>query len=565
MLYSEVLKSNLKAKTEKVCSEDKILTQQLCKKFVDEYGSSPGLKQVNDPHGYEYMLGSSLMNTDPFVRKSMKLSDRSMYESIRGYSRRPELALTLNTLAKFASRQADKKFKTEFEKHCWDMAIREARDKFQFNDIIPYDGSYAIAEMEHSTAAGFSWPGKKKGDVLDEIYSVEAYMRHNIHDRRYVYPPPAKLAQRGHMHDAENPKSRPVFVVPAEVIAIEGMYAIPYIEKLKATNTVLIGENSLSKLISLLNACSTRSGKYSIAMDWSAFDSSIPTWLIDAAFKIVRHSYDLRYSYNPDKGIHFHKKGKDDETRAKNSVKAHNLTLDWIQTNFKKMKIMLPNGSILKKMHGIPSGSYFTQVIGSICNYIVISFIMYYCRIPWFDCSVLGDDSYTRIDVEGFDLSKAAAIAKKYFGMTLNVKKSSVKQFHERQKFLGYNVEGLRLIREDEEFAKMVLYPERDVMTLEQSVSRVFAYYLLGGVNNPWYCKFYHQYLGHYKKYSVTHFTLSVGMYRTLKYVAGLDVTPFQNFPFDPGEISSLLCSYHFRFGYGIYTSDLFPIDNGIL
>lgn len=38
------------------------------------------------------------------------------------------------------------------------------------------------------------------------------------------YKPPCKLAFRGHMSEVSDPKVRPVWVAPAEIIAIERMY-----------------------------------------------------------------------------------------------------------------------------------------------------------------------------------------------------------------------------------------------------------------------------------------------------------------------------------------------------
>lgn len=552
-LYSEVISTPKKARIDIVASEARASTNTICDAFVEKFGNSPGLKPTKDRNGYQYMVGESFMNTDPFVRKSMKVFDKSMYDSIKGFSRKPDLKLTLDTLSNFSHTQARKIFRTQFEKDCWDKALHQAQIKFGFSNLLPISITEVVQRIEKSTSAGFSFPGKKKKDVIDELGSIARLMKHNIHDERYVYSPPAKIAQRGHLHDAENPKSRPVFVIPGETIILEGIYALPYIDRLKETKTVLIGPNSMKELIQVLNPVSDRDGRNSLALDWTAFDSSIPNWLIDEAFKIIKGSFALTHKKDSSGRIRFGKRGKDDETRARRSLKANRLMFKWITTNFKKTKIMLPNGVILKKMHGIPSGSFFTQAVGSICNYIVICFIMNMMKIQPFETSVLGDDSYTRFNQDGFSLDKAANIAKKYFKMTLNVKKSSIKTFSQPQKFLGYQTRGLTLVRPEEDFAKMVLYPERDVLTLEQSYSRVFAYYLLGGVNNPWYCKFYHSYLGHYSRYNITSFTLHQGMYRTLRYVAGMDVSPGQTFPFDPGILNVLNVAYHFRFGYDIY------------
>jgi len=561
MLYSEVLQSN-KVVKQSVAKEVVETTNQLCNQFVERYGQSAGLKLTNDNSGYRYTLGTNRMNTDPFVRKALKIHDKTMYDSIRGYSKQPNLQYTLDTLAKYSTYQARKVVnKDSKSQECWYWALRDAEKKFSFHGTLyTYSTKRVLMKMEKSTAAGFSFPGKKKSDVVNEIGSIAKKMFHDIADHRIVPSPPCKLAQRGHLHDPENPKSRPVWVMPGETIVVEGRFAIPYIEKLKETKTVLIGENSLRHLINLLNPVSQRNRGYSAALDWSAFDTSIPTWLIDEAFKILFSSFDMLHYIHADGSVELSKrKGKNNQIRARRSYDEHVCIARWIQTNFKKTRIMLPNSRIMKKMHGIPSGSYFTQAIGSICNYIVVSFLMHMQGIHDFDLSVLGDDAFVRYGIDRFDLDKAAVHAWKHFHMKLNTKKSSIKTYNQPQKFLGYEVEGPCLKRSDDEFAKMVLYPERDVNYLEQSVSRVFAYYILGGVNNAWYCAFYHAYLGMYERFNANTFTLHTGMYRTLRYVAGLDVHPGETFSFDPSTVCALLVQYHFYFGYGLYWSDLDP------
>lgn len=70
----------------------------------------------------------------------------------------------------------------------------------------------------------------------------------------------------------------------------------------------------------------------------------------------------------------------------------------------------------------------------------------------------------------------------------------------------------------------MVLYPERDVEFLEQSASRVFAFYLLGGCNDVTYCEFFHDYLGRYPYVFGKELPLTKGLKRLFKFVFRLSV-----------------------------------------
>lgn len=73
---------------------------------------------------------------------------------------------------------------------------------------------------------------------------------------------------------------------------------------------------------------------------------------------------------------------------------------DWLHWNFKNTKIMLPNGLMVRKKSGIPSGSYFTSLVGSLANAIMCRYIFKIMGIHIMKDHYLGDDSLFFIDNE---------------------------------------------------------------------------------------------------------------------------------------------------------------------
>lgn len=106
-------------------------------------------------------------------------------------------------------------------------------------------------------------------------------------------------------------------------------------------------------------------------VDFSAFDSSVPKFLIDRAFGIVKGMLDLTH---------------DEE-----------VMLSELCNYFVYTPIALYN-EVRTKFKGIPSGSAFTQLIGSIvnmiaCHYAALSYESNIELVSRFSCW-LGDDSY---------------------------------------------------------------------------------------------------------------------------------------------------------------------------
>lgn len=506
-----------------------------CKHFKNNI-KNKAFKPVDDEFAYSYNVEETRMNTDPFVRKALKAWSPSAPISLSGYTRRAALKVALKSLVKFGGHEAKKSdIPADFLPHL-QTAINQARQIF-----IPNEPLYRISLSEScdtllgDTPAGFSFPGKLKDEVRDEAYDVASYIQHVVKRGGHAYEPPCKIALRGYLTPVNSPKSRPVWIYPMEMVILEGKWAKPFYDHLEENvPEVLCGADSMERLATLLGSdMGTHTNLASVTLDWSDFDTSIPNWLIDEAFKIIRNSFDDSFVIHENDIIF-----RGEKRRLKNKY-----VWEYLIDYFKKTKIMLPDGSTYRKMHGIPDGSYFAQAIGSIVNYIAIRALDYYFNLSGRKFRVLGGDSMFLIPGWGhvkFDINRLCSKAFEVFGLELKKDKVQITTSSGDRKFLGYQVHGLRFVRSSEEWMRLVLYPEHDIESLEDSAARVLTYYLLGGVNDQPYCSFFWYFFSSYQLTSIDHRCLTKELRDALRLdVSTPEISDIRNL--DPMEVSTWL------------------------
>jgi hypothetical protein len=71
---------------------------------------------------------------------------------------------------------------------------------------------------------------------------------------------------------------------------------------------------------------------------------------------------------------------------------------EWIVDSFINTKIMLPDSRLFMKNHGIPSGSLFTSIIGTIINIRRTVFLLLKQHINIENLRALGDDMTFELD-----------------------------------------------------------------------------------------------------------------------------------------------------------------------
>jgi hypothetical protein len=209
-----------------------------------------------------------------------------------------------------------------------------------------------------------------------------------------------------------------------------------------------------------------------------------------------------------------------------------------------RTKILLPNGDVIRKRAGIISGTagtlLFNSIINMVLSYTILN-MMKYVDLEFEghkieDENWLGDD-FAFYVAKGFrfDLKKFISMIDKYFDLTIQEEKTVYATDVNERKYLGYQLRGGLLHRDEKELFSALLYSERffriDNESLSISFSRFFSYLLIGGINNYNFVNFFYYYMGLYKnkllklKYV---FTIAYdNIFKLLKNVWSIKLQPF--------------------------------------
>lgn len=273
--------------------------------------------------------------------------------------------------------------------------------------------------------------------------------------------PPPCVAYHRVQHGASGPKTRLVWGYPLSMTILEAMFARPLIEKfLLQRGAMAFGlrkHEIAARLVPIVNM------PIRYGIDFSGFDSSISVSLIKMAFSILRtHFPKLEGQY----------------------ARAWRL----VENYFINTPIIMPDGDVYRKRRGVPSGSYFTQMIDSIVNFFAIQYASSRIQgrlIPEGKLLVLGDDSVFG-SLEYVNL-KAYARELGTLGLKMNVEKSMANCFPADLQFLGHSWNRGLVDRPPIEVAKRMAFPETTSKIEDGRIripTRMFAY--LGDALSAW-------------------------------------------------------------------------------
>lgn len=334
--------------------------------------------------------------------------------------------------------------------------------------IIPFTtgGAWAAPEFPKDKSPGLPYRElgyKTKGEVLDhksnrnEImatwYAVGAGNVHHLPDTMIFY--------RAQICKTDANKIRAVFGYPLTVFSEEVRWVYPLMRYLKTcTNDfpIAYGLEMANGGMQYVNEMCNRSppGSTFVINDYRMFDKTVPPWLIRDAFSILADCFDMGRVESSD-GLIW-------EVDAEKSL----LRFKRMMRYFINTPVRLNSGERFMKQGGIPSGSGWTNIVGSILNAIITRYAVYNTTgsLPFADI-YMGDDSF--VVVEGpVNLEDLATVVEENFGVILNTDKSWVTTSSVNVHFLGYyNLDGVAFKPQDTIIASFI-YPERkpdDVQT----------------------------------------------------------------------------------------------------
>nr|UYD21353.1 RNA dependent RNA polymerase [Miscanthus necrotic spot virus] len=271
--------------------------------------------------------------------------------------------------------------------------------------------------------------------------SIEAVLTESVPDVGYT---------RTQLVDiTEKTKVRSVWGRAFHYILLEGTAARPVIEKIAESSTFIeIGSDPITRVPRLLSEVKNQA-EWLISLDWSQFDATVNRFEINAAFNLLKEriwfpDYETEQAFELSRQLFIHK------------------------------KVAAPDGQIYWSHKGIPSGSYYTSIIGSIVNKLRIEYLwqIRFGRGPK-ACHTLGDDSIIGDDhlYPPDELAKEAS----KLGWIVNPNKTQVSKSINDIDFLGRTSRGGLNQRDLKRCLRLLILPEYPVPTGSISAYRAEA------------------------------------------------------------------------------------------
>lgn len=260
--------------------------------------------------------------------------------------------------------------------------------------------------------------------------------------------PPPCVALKRTQHGPNGPKTRLVWAYPQSMTILEAKYAAPIIASFKDFRLMRVIPYYQRKSTLGANLIRLQNRSFRYCLDYSGFDASVPRSLVQAAFDILRDFF-----VEVDEG-------------------------EWeaIVRYFVYTEIIMPDFNVYRKTRGIPSGSYFTQLVGSIVNYISLVYAFEVAGVSLHPANimVLGDDSIV-CPSRYVPIAEMARILKT-LNLTVNVEKSHVSRGSQPVEFLGHYWPYGLPDRELEEILKRLRFPESWRSTYQKPEERFAAF-----------------------------------------------------------------------------------------
>nr|QIJ56918.1 RNA-directed RNA polymerase [Scaphoideus titanus-associated partiti-like virus 1] len=399
-----------------------------------------------------YSIACSGSNEDPFVRAIVNdCVDSETLDRLSEYTRGLYSTELHYESFMFFNRPVkdDNLFSTRVTSHpSFQPALQQTRDQLSCvrgTSIIRPDHFDEVSWIP-SSAAGFGYVGLKKDNYLlarknatRALYGFSKYRD----SYRFV---PDKAYARTQLALRANPKIRHVWGRAFHHILIEGLIGQPLIDKLMLNDTPIYIGRDIHKDMPYVILKAIQDGGTCYCIDFSKFDASACSGLVHIAWTILHELIVINDHVD-------------------------RLVFDFCYSLFTNTPVIMPDGKLFIVRSGVPSGSYFTQLIDSIVNMLMINMLCYTTSVSFPSLKVLGDDSLFVTEVPIAELPEIGAFFAQ-FGLTISDKTVITENFSEIV-FLGHNFYGSRVCRDEFTCLSLALYTEDPITSAVESVVRI--------------------------------------------------------------------------------------------
>lgn len=346
-------------------------------------------------------------------------------------------------------------------------ALAEVESKYPSNlKPIRYTCEDDIDEVISNWDTSSGWTGivegkqKKsdyRGEIFDRLLSIESRA---IEDGSFNCPviPGSRGQASGEFLDDGTPtgkfkrKTRPVWMTDIFQLVSEQRFAKPVTEWLTSYPGSAIGKDD-PKISKWVFSMRNKYTEY-LSLDYSKYDSSIPSWLIRDAFGIIRKCFKSLTKYEED--------------------------LLWIiEKDFIEKNVLYADGTFVHITHGNPSGSAFTSIINGICNEIITRT---WCSALGFTVEyvIMGDDNLM-FTSQAIHAPSVATYVEHNFGVKINSEKSTSGKTSQSPEFLSRFWTNTGPYRHPNILISKLAYPERfRKYSNRRDVQMVLYSYILG-------------------------------------------------------------------------------------
>lgn len=259
-------------------------------------------------------------------------------------------------------------------------------------------------------------------------------------------------------------KKRAVNMVDMFVVIAESKFGDPLNHFLSTYPYSAIGKDD-DDIVQILNQLRMRYPGY-ISLDYSKYDSTIPSWLIHAAFQVLKGAF----------------KGMSDKDERLLNIIEEDFTYKWVLTG----------EGFEYYTHGNPSGSKLTSIINGICNELITESWLAAFQVTG-RYMIMGDDNiiYTDMTLNPDTVYSVGTYITHNYGIKVNHDKTTFGDSYEDPEFLSRIWTRFAPYRHLSEIIAHIAFPEkfRDYKDPTKQLTPaivVYSYYLASWPTFKW-------------------------------------------------------------------------------